>query len=83
MDVIFNVFCYIARCSLGYTMPRNCNPADFYLKTIADGETVRGPALSIREHFESQVLERRFTGSWLLPKPTDAVDNAVNRKDFT
>lgn len=52
---------------LGYIMPKNCNPADFYLKTIAEGEAKGGQAQFIQEHYEALILNR-YKGSWLLPK---------------
>ncbi|XP_067637561.1 protein brown-like isoform X2 [Eurosta solidaginis] len=51
---------------LGYVMPQNCNPADFYLKTISDSHTQRKDGAFIKSKYEDEVCGR-YSGSWLSP----------------
>jgi len=46
-------------------LPLNCNPADFYLKTLADSEKNAGEILRTRYEHETDGL---YSGSWLLAK---------------
>lgn len=50
---------------MGFKLPLNCNPADFYLKTLADSEKNAGEILRTRYEHETDGLYR---GSWLLAK---------------
>lgn len=50
---------------LGFMLPLNCNPADFYLKTLADSEKNAGEILRTRYEHETDGL---YSGSWLLAK---------------
>ncbi|KAL7737634.1 hypothetical protein ACLKA6_007742 [Drosophila palustris] len=50
---------------LGFLLPQSCNPADFYLKTLADGKENAGEMLRIRYEHETDGL---YSGSWLLAR---------------
>uniref|UniRef100_A0A1A9VCA6 ABC transporter domain-containing protein n=1 Tax=Glossina austeni TaxID=7395 RepID=A0A1A9VCA6_GLOAU len=52
---------------LGYILPQNCNPADFYLKTISDSHTNRTDGSLIKRKYDYQI-SGLYGGSWLLPK---------------
>ncbi|XP_055919755.1 protein brown [Eupeodes corollae] len=54
---------------LGFHFPQNCNPADFYLKTISDSHSTNsnnGTAVKLRFDSEDSGL---YSDSWLLQKP--------------
>lgn len=53
--------------SLGYMLPQNCNPADFYLKTISDAHTQGKDGELIKAKYDNETWGR-YTGSWLLPR---------------
>ncbi|XP_075168391.1 brown [Haematobia irritans] len=53
---------------LGYSIPQNCNPADFYLKTISDSHTKRKDGASVKSKYTVHTMGR-YNNSWLLPKP--------------
>ncbi|XP_067634341.1 protein brown isoform X2 [Eurosta solidaginis] len=53
---------------LGYALPQNCNPADFYLKTISDSHTKRKDGELIKAKYDNEIWGR-YSGSWLLPRP--------------
>ncbi|KAH8370382.1 hypothetical protein KR093_003237 [Drosophila rubida] len=52
---------------MGFLLPLNCNPADFYLKTLVDshGKQNAGEMLRIKYEHETDGL---YTGSWLLAR---------------
>ncbi|XP_067635353.1 protein brown-like isoform X2 [Eurosta solidaginis] len=52
--------------NLGYELPRNCNPADFYLKTISDSHTERKDGEFIKSKYDAEMCAQS-TGNWLLP----------------
>lgn len=51
---------------LGCNFPQNCNPADFYLKTISDSHSVNNGSV-VKLKFDSENAETN-TISWLQPK---------------
>ncbi|KAI8129006.1 Protein brown [Lucilia cuprina] len=53
---------------LNYIIPNNCNPADFYLKTISDSHTNRNDGQLIKAKYSLQT-SGLYSNSWLLPKP--------------
>lgn len=57
----------ILRFSLGYELPLNCNPADFYLKTLAEKEGKEDPAALVRAKYEHET-DGLYSGSWLLAR---------------
>lgn len=52
---------------LGYSIPQNCNPADFYLKTISDSHTKRNDGELIKSKYEHET-SGLYHGSWLVSK---------------
>ncbi|XP_005179101.1 protein brown isoform X1 [Musca domestica] len=65
---------------LGYSIPHNCNPADFYLKTISDSHTNRKDGAIVRAKHSLQTMGL-YNSSWLLPKPYTG-DYLNNMKNF-
>ncbi|TMW41116.1 hypothetical protein DOY81_013803, partial [Sarcophaga bullata] len=53
---------------LGYSIPQNCNPADYYLETISDSHTNRNDGQLIRAKYSLQ-SSGFHSDSWLMPKP--------------
>lgn len=53
--------------SLGYELPLNCNPADFYLKTLADKEGKENAGAVLRAKYEHET-DGLYSGSWLLAR---------------
>uniref|UniRef100_A0A1I8QE22 ABC transporter domain-containing protein n=1 Tax=Stomoxys calcitrans TaxID=35570 RepID=A0A1I8QE22_STOCA len=54
--------------TLGHSMPSNCNPADFYLKTISDSHTDKNDGAMIKDKYNLHTMGL-YNNSWLLPKP--------------
>ncbi|XP_017073110.1 protein brown [Drosophila eugracilis] len=52
---------------LGYELPLNCNPADFYLKTLADKEGKENAGEVVRAKYEHET-DGLYSGSWLLAR---------------
>ncbi|XP_030386604.1 protein brown [Scaptodrosophila lebanonensis] len=52
---------------LGYTLPLNCNPADFYLKTLADSHSSENAGAVLRAKYEHET-DGLYSGSWLLAR---------------
>uniref|UniRef100_A0A0K8V2T9 Protein brown n=1 Tax=Bactrocera latifrons TaxID=174628 RepID=A0A0K8V2T9_BACLA len=53
--------------NLGYVLPQNCNPADFYLKTISDAHTHGKDGELVKAKYENEIWGR-YSGSWLLAR---------------
>ncbi|XP_037818280.1 protein brown [Lucilia sericata] len=65
---------------LNYVIPKNCNPADFYLKTISDSHTNRNDGQLIKAKYSLQT-SGLYSNSWLLPKPYSG-EYLTNMKNF-
>ncbi|XP_065369460.1 protein brown [Calliphora vicina] len=65
---------------LDYVVPQNCNPADFYLKTISDSHTNRNDGKLIKAKYSLQT-SGLYSSSWLLPKPYSG-EYLTNIKNF-
>ncbi|XP_017147810.1 protein brown isoform X1 [Drosophila miranda] len=52
---------------LGYELPINCNPADFYLKTLADSQGAKNAGALLRARYEHDT-DGLYSGSWLLAR---------------
>ncbi|KAM7343551.1 brown isoform 2-T2 [Cochliomyia hominivorax] len=65
---------------LGFSVPQNCNPADFYLKTISDSHTKRNDGELIKAKYSLQI-SGLYSNSWLLPKPYSG-EYLTNMKNF-
>uniref|UniRef100_A0A0A1WSU4 Protein brown n=1 Tax=Zeugodacus cucurbitae TaxID=28588 RepID=A0A0A1WSU4_ZEUCU len=66
--------------NLGYVLPQNCNPADFYLKTISDAHTQGKDGDMIKAKYDHETWGR-YSGSWLLPRSYSG-DYLYNVKNF-
>lgn len=51
---------------LGFTFPKKCNPADFYLKTISDSHSL-GNGTAVKLKYESE-FGGMYSNSWLQPR---------------
>ncbi|ALC41689.1 bw [Drosophila busckii] len=51
--------------NLGFHLPLNCNPADFYLKTLVDKSTPSSELLRVKYEHDTDGL---YSGSWLLER---------------
>ncbi|XP_023302901.2 protein brown [Lucilia cuprina] len=65
---------------LNYIIPNNCNPADFYLKTISDSHTNRNDGQLIKAKYSLQT-SGLYSNSWLLPKPYSG-EYLTNMRNF-
>ncbi|EDW09473.1 protein brown [Drosophila mojavensis] len=52
---------------MGFTQPLNCNPADFYLKTLADSQGTGNAGELLRAKYEHET-DGLYSGSWLLAR---------------
>ncbi|EDW01079.1 protein brown [Drosophila grimshawi] len=52
---------------LGFELPLNCNPADYYVKTLVDSKGAESAGELLRAKYEHET-DGLYSGSWLLPK---------------